>query len=187
MILVANHRSLIDFPVAMALFTRFGLSLHIQIQAAYMKSGVGAKLFHGVGAIPTSRAHRDSSERASIEALERGHLLGVMPEGRLGKPDEWVRGVASGKPGVSRIAEAVGDVVIVPVAVSGAERAWPRGGRPRLGRQRVPVRIQRGEPFELASKDHQDNTVQVMRALSDLLIEMGDEAAVRTAETTAGT
>lgn len=180
-ILAANHRSLLDFPVAMAFFTRFGVSARIQIQAAYMRKGPGAKLLHSVGAIPTSRAHRESSERASIETLERNQLLALMPEGRLNRPDEWVRGVGSGKPGLSRIALAT-EALVVPVGVSGTERVWPRDGAPRWRFPRTPVKVRVGEPIELASTVHKDNTVQVMRAISDVLVSMGDEPAVQGAE-----
>lgn len=180
-ILAANHRSLLDFPVAMALFSRFDVSVRIQIQAAYMQSGAGAKLFQSVGAIPTSRAHRESSERESIEAIENRQLLALMPEGRLYRPDEWKRGVGNGKPGVSRIALATG-AVVVPVGCSGTEEVWPRAGSPRLGWPRRPVRVRLGEPIELASTDHNDNAVQVMSAISDILIEMGDEPTLRDVE-----
>lgn len=180
-ILAGNHRSLLDFPVAMAFFARFGVSARIQIQAAYMKKGPGAKLLHSVGAIPTSRAHRQSSERASIETLERGQLLALMPEGRLCRPEEWVRGVGPGKPGLSRIALAT-EALIVPVGVSGTERVWPRDGAPRWRLPRSTIRVRVGEPFELASSDHSDNAVQVMQAISDVLVEMGDEPALRDAD-----
>ncbi|MDA3038511.1 MAG: lysophospholipid acyltransferase family protein [Actinomycetota bacterium] len=176
-ILAANHRSLLDLAVAMAVFSRFGLSSRIQVRADLMEKGPGARLLHSIGAIPTSTRHRESSERASIEAVSAGHLLSLMPEGRLCRPDEWVRGVGPGRPGVSRIALATG-AVVVPIGMSGTERVWPRGRPPRLQLPRPRVRVGVGAPVELASTNHADNSQQVMEAIADVLVHLYDPHAV---------
>ena len=54
-----------------------------------------------------------------------------------------------------------------------------RNGSPRWRLPRHPVVVRVGKPFELASSDHKDNAVQVMQAISDVLVTMGDEPAVR--------
>ncbi len=176
-ILAANHRSLLDLAIAMAVFSRFGLSSRIQIRADLMEKGPGAKLLHSIGAIPTSTTLRESSERASIEAVAAGHILSLMPEGRLCKPEEWVRGVGPGRPGVSRIALATG-AVVVPIGFSGTERVWPRGRPPKFQVPRPKIRVGVGPPVELASTSHADNSKQVMEAIADVLVALEDPHAV---------
>ncbi len=175
-ILVANHRSLLDLPVAMAFLTHFGLSSRIQIQAGFMRSGPTAWFLRSIGAIPTSSKLRHSSERDSVEAVERGELLSIMPEGRLVGSDGWVDGVGPGRPGVSRVALAV-DAVIVPVACSGTQLAWPPGSAPRVARPRPRIVVRTGDAFELASTDHRENARQVMAALAATLVKTGDPYA----------
>lgn len=176
-VLAANHRSLLDLAVAMAVLTKFDLSSRIQIRADLMEKGPGARLLHGIGAIPTSTRLRESSERASIEAVAAGHLLALMPEGRLCRPDEWVNGVGPGRPGVSRIALAT-EAVVVPIGFSGTERVWPRGRPPRFQFPRPQVRVAVGAPIELASTNHADNAQQVMDAIAAVLASLGDPHAL---------
>ena len=181
-ILAANHRSLLDFPVAMALFSRFDVSVRIQIQAAYMQSGVGAKLFQSVGAIPTSRAHVANRPSATRSRRSRTgscwrSCLKVGCIGRTSGSVAWAtasRGslVSRWPPGPSSFRSAVQE----------RKRSGLVLGSPRLGWPRRPVRVRLGEPIELASTDHNDNAVQVMSAISDVLVEMGDEPTLRDVE-----
>lgn len=176
-ILAGNHRSLFDLVATMAIFTKFGLSSRIQVRADLMESGPGAKLLHGIGCIPTSSAKRVSAERTSIETVEKGQLLSLMPEGRLTKPAEWVRGVGPARGGVSRIALAT-NAVVVPVGFSGTELVWPRGKPPKVQFPRPKVTIRVGPAIELASEDHEANTRQVMAGISDVLESVGDPHAL---------
>ncbi len=176
-ILAANHRSMLDLAVAMAVFARFDLSSRIQIRADLMERGPGAKLLHSIGAIPTSTKLRESSERASIEAVSAGHLLSLMPEGRLCRPEEWVNGVGPGRPGVSRIALAT-EAVVVPIGFSGTECVWPRGRLPRVRWPRPTIRVALGPPVELAGTNHADNAQQVMEAIAAVLAGLNDPYAV---------
>lgn len=160
----------------MAIFTKFGLSSRIQVRADLMDSGPGARLLHGIGCIPTSSANRASAERAAIEAVERGQLVSMMPEGRLCSPKEWVRGVGPGRAGVSRIA-LLTDAVVVPVGFSGTELVWPRGRPPKLQLPRPKVTLRVGPAIELTSTDHDENTRLVMDGIVGVLEKIGDPHA----------
>jgi putative phosphoserine phosphatase / 1-acylglycerol-3-phosphate O-acyltransferase len=177
-ILVGNHRSLFDLVATMAIFSKFGVSSRIQVRADLMEKGPGARLLRSIGCIPTSSSTRASAERASIETVQKGQLLSLMPEGRLCKPGEWMGGVGPGRPGVSRIALAT-DAVIVPVGFSGTELVWPRGKPPKVQFPRPKVTMRMGPAMELASTDHDENAEQVMDGLRSLLRSMGDPHALR--------
>ncbi len=168
MLFAGNHRSLFDMVATLAIFDKFGLSCRIMLRGDLMEKGPGAAFLHRIGCIPTSKHHREEAEATAIEALLRGELVAMMPEGRLIPPAQWVDGVGPPRPGVSRIAQETG-AVIVPVAFSGTEVLWPRGGMPRPRIPRPVVRLRVGSPFELDGDDHPANAARVMAAISSLL------------------
>jgi adenylate kinase family enzyme len=56
--------------------------------------------------------------------LEKGHNIIMFPEGTRGLPGE----IQSFKKGIGRISEQYRDIPIIPVFISGAERAFPKSG-----------------------------------------------------------
>ena len=170
-LMAANHRSFLDLPISMAMVDRFGLSARFLVRADLMESGPGAKLLHGIGCIPADRETRHEAETTAIDTLKAGQLVGVMPEGRLVKPSEWVDGVGEARPGVSRIACGA-DAVVLPIAFKGTEKVWPRGSAPKVAIPRPRVTVRTGPLISFSSDDHQDNADQVMAAIAKLLLEM---------------
>lgn len=168
-IMAGNHRSLLDLVAAMGIFSRFGLSSRIMVNEAYMRKGPGAKFLRSIGCIATSRDRRDEAEAEAVEALRAGHIVSIMPEGKLIKPEDWVDGVGSGRPGISRIARAA-DALIVPVGMSNTEAVWPRGKLPRVRVPRPVVTLRVGPAFELTSDDDLVNAEAVMDAIRKLLV-----------------
>lgn len=172
-LLAGNHRSLFDFMVTMIIFTRFGLSSRIMIRADLVESGVSGWLLQGIGAIATSRHTRQDAEDAAVEALRRGEVVSMMPEGRLIPSSELgPDGVGPARPGLSRIARRSG-AAVVPVAFGGTNQVWPRGGSPRLKLKRPNVALRLGDAFELTGDDDQANTDAFMRHLGALVRSLG--------------
>lgn len=164
-----NHRSLFDVFVTLAVFTKFDLSSRILIRADLVDSGMTGTVLRRLGSIPTSRANRVEAENEAVRALERGHLVSMMPEGRLVPPAERAEvGVGPGRTGLSRIARR-GGAVVVPVAIVGTDVVWPRGGMPRLRRSAPTVRVRLGDPIELPGDDDRANTDLVMGRLAKLV------------------
>lgn len=169
-IMAGNHRSLLDLAVTMAIFSKFGISSKIMVREDLVNSGPGGAYLRSIGCIATSRDRREESEAEAIAALRAGHMVSMMPEGRLVKPEDWVGGVGPGRHGVSRIALAV-DAVVVPVGFSNTERVWPRNRAPRVHFPRPDVHLRVGPAIELDSTDHQVNADKVMAAISALIVE----------------
>lgn len=169
-LMAGNHRSLLDLPATMAIFTKFGISSHIMVKQAFMEAPVGGNYLTSIGCIPTSRDLREQAEADAIEALKAGHIVSMMPEGRLVKPRDWVDGVGPGRPGVSRIAIAA-DAVVVPVGFLNTEKAWPHGAGPKLTLKRPKVHLRIGPAIEMESTDHQVNADRVMQVIADLLAD----------------
>lgn len=169
-LMAGNHRSLLDLAVTMAIFSKFGISSRILVREDLVDEGVAGKYLRSIGCIATSKERRAESEAEAIAALKAGHLVSMMPEGRLVKPEDWVDGVGPGRQGVSRIATAA-NAVIVPVGFVNTEKVWPRARPPKLQFPRPDVHLRVGPSFELESTDHQVNADKVMAAISALLVE----------------
>ncbi len=168
-LLAGNHRSFFDVFATLAVFAKFNLSSHILIRADLVDSGVSGRVLRGLGSIATNREKRQEAEDEAVRALEAGHAVSLMPEGRLVKPEDRAEtGVGPGRPGLSRIARRVGADVI-PVAFAGTDDVWPRGSfpRPRLSPPTVKLRL--GEPVPMGSDDDQANVDAFMGRLAELV------------------
>jgi len=132
-ILCANHTSYLDSMLVGYCTLR---PVRFLITRSFYRHNVLGFFIKGCGAIPVSQHGVDKETfRLAREALERGELLGIFPEGRLsrsGLPNE-------GKPGAAMLAARPG-AAIVPITISGAFFVYPKGKRlPRPGRITVKV------------------------------------------------
>ncbi len=122
-------------------------------------------------ALPISRgeADREAIQRAT-SLLKAGESVGIFPEGTrqtMGPGD--VTQVGAAHQGVSFIAMRAG-VPIVPVAISGTEKALPRGARfPRFPRVTIrfgrPVRVEEF-PQTARREKMEAMTAEVMRRIA---------------------
>ena len=147
-VVVANHRSVLDGPLLAVVGRRRGRQLRMLGTAGVFTAPLLGPALLSVGMVPVKR--RTASARAALAGAERmlraGEAVALFPEGRIhdatdGLPQE-LRG------GAARLALATGAPVVV-VGVHGAERVVPPGTwRPVLGRRaRLEVRV--GAPVDL--------------------------------------
>lgn len=127
-------------------------------------------MFRGAGQIEVRRGTREASSSLgqAIEALTRGEIVCVFPEGTItGEPDlQPMRG----KTGTARLTLASG-APLIPCALWGSANFFPLGHRPRLRpRQKIVVRI--GRPMDVVESDDRAG----WRELTDRL--MGEIAAL---------
>jgi len=172
----ANHRSFLDILVAGALFSHLGITCRFQVQARMFDRPIIGKWLTKLGCIPTNRAVREQAENTTVATLVAGHTVAVMPEGRLVPAEDRPGGVGAGRPGLSRIAQRSGAVVI-PVACHGTDNVWPRGRPfPKLGLfRRRTVAVDFGEPMAFTSDDHQENVDALMANVAHML-KLRDDA-----------
>ena len=174
-IVASNHVSPVDpFVLGLALSHRLRRIRYLTA-AEFLAWPVAGFVLRRMGMIPVRRSSRDEGPRrgdplaGAASALARGELLGIFPEGKLGDGD----GLLPAYPGVARIA-LQNRVVVVPVAIWGAQRRWPRGGM-RLRRPLRPVvAIAVGRPIEplgdaASPADVQRLTTEVMDAIASLV------------------
>ena len=164
-ILASNHVSNLDPPV---------VAVGIWRPCEFMAK---EELFHHplvgwylrqLGAFPVKRGTADrASLKHSLETLEAGRALGMFPEGTRSDTGE----LQEPEIGVGMIVCRSG-APVVPVYVSGTDRAMPKGGGLRL----VPISVTYGEPlrFDLPEgakpgrEEYEDAARRIMAAIAAL-------------------
>ena len=161
-LLLSNHQSYLD-PVLVAvrlrrpvtflakseLFEPWGFRWLIrQLNAYPIKQGAG-----DVGAV-----------RETIARLKEGHLLTVFPEGTRTLDGE-LQPLQNGFVLVVRRA----DVPIIPVAITGSHRSWPKG-RPLF--RPTPIRVKFGPPVPVAGLKPAEIVDRVEQAIHRLFDDL---------------
>ena len=129
-IIAANHNSHIDTLILISLFGAKTLRSVRPVAAAdhFMSTPLSSWFSQRiVGIIPVRRKGRaDRNVLAGCsEALERGEILLIFPEGTRGKAEE----MNNFKAGIARLAQQFPEASVIPVYLQGAGRVLPRGTR----------------------------------------------------------
>lgn len=128
-IIVANHNSHLDTMVLMTLLPLRMLHKVRPVAAAdyFLRNRLLAWFaLKIVGIIPLHRRVRTSHSdplAAASEALERGDILILFPEGSRGEPEK----MSALKSGVSHLAKRHPDVPVIPLYLYGLGKALPKG------------------------------------------------------------
>ncbi len=119
----------------------------------------------GVGTIPIKRGRSDKEGfQHAVIALKAGHNVGIFPEGTRGDG----KTLLPPHTGVIRLA-LLASVPIIPVGISGANKAWPRGKIFPIFRKKVWMKI--GDPWYVPEPpEGHEYTYEELKALSDELM-----------------
>jgi 1-acyl-sn-glycerol-3-phosphate acyltransferase len=171
-IVAGNHLSYLD-PFAHAYFVvAAGRRPRFLAKSELFENAFLRMVLLGAGEIPVQRGARDQSAlQASTDALERGEILVVYPEGTTATTNEDFS-PGRGKTGAVRLALATG-VPIVPVATYGGQYVWRRSGRGSLKFAR-PILMRAGTPIDVGKLASDPDGPRTPRALTDLVMtELG--------------
>jgi 1-acyl-sn-glycerol-3-phosphate acyltransferase len=170
-IVASNHISPVDpFALGLAAVVR-RRPVRYLTGAEFFDWPVAGFLLRRIRMVPIRRgAHDVTALDAAVRTLRDGEVLGIFPEGRLGDGLTLL----PGRSGVARLAFTA-RVPVVPVAVWGTQRRWPRGGiqvQPPL-RPRVAVAV--GEPIHPVGDPQSQGDVrrltdEVMAAIEGLVV-----------------
>ena len=170
-ILAPNHVSVLD-PIALALGpSSQGRTVRFLAGAEFFGQGkhivaFGLRRFRQ---IPVRRGMADWGALREVgDVIRRGALAGIFPEGRMGDGP----GLLPGHKGLARVALVAG-VPVIPVAIWGTHRRWPRSGFRWRRPLRPTVRILAGTPIAVAGdprnrKDVRDLTDRIMAEIAAL-------------------
>ncbi len=170
-LIAANHISLVDPPIV-GRFTvdGCGRAPHFLAKSELFAIPLIGRILRGAGQIPVYRQSANAvlALRDAAAALRDGRLVVVYPEGTTTRdPDYWPM---SGKTGIARLALETG-VPVVPLAHFGAQQILPNAGRrrPRIF-PRSRVSFLAGPPVDLSAYAGLDQTPEVLRAVTDLIM-----------------
>ncbi len=168
-VLAANHQSFCDSLFLPIVVRR---KVTYLAKAEYFDDPRSAWFFRAVGQIPIRRGGGAESERAlaaAAEALGRGRLLALYPEGT--RSDDAL--VHRGRTGVARLSRECG-VPVVPVGIAGTTEVQPVGARRLRPFRTVTVRF--GPPMRMDPADDPEDPMadhdhRVCRAFTDDLMK----------------
>jgi len=183
-IIVCNHISYLD-PLS---FTHF---LYNQGRAPRYLGKKSIFDFPIIGWIVTKAGQipvdRESSNAAkafdhAVEALQKGHMIGIYPEGTLTRdPELWPM---TAKTGAARLALLTG-VPLIPCASWGPQQVIPRYGKKIRLFPRTRISIIVGKPVDLSpwkGMEHDSNALQaatneIMNHVTELLEQLRERKA----------
>ncbi|HZK05699.1 MAG TPA: lysophospholipid acyltransferase family protein [Actinomycetaceae bacterium] len=168
-IAVANHVTNAD-PITFAHYmVDHDVPVKILTKSELFEVPIFRRVITSAGMIPVERGTKKAGDSlaAAKEALARGEVIGIFPEGTLTHdPDGWPM---HGKTGAARLALESG-VPVIPIAQWGAHRLMPRhsGRLVTLKPQRVDVVA--GPPVDLSDFADQPLTGTVLREATDRIM-----------------
>ena len=168
-IIAANHNSHLDTMVLMSLFPLSKINQVRPVAAAdyFMKNRYFAWFSqHVIGIIPLKR--RPSKEEGHplfgvTQALEKGDIVIVFPEGSRGAPEE----MGTFKTGIAHLAKACPHAPVIPIYIHGAGKALPKGEA-----LFVPfiIDVHIGDALYLEGEDHKTFTAKLEKDIKSLEI-----------------
>ncbi|HUY86480.1 MAG TPA: HAD-IB family hydrolase [Acidimicrobiales bacterium] len=185
-IIACNHRSYFDVAAVGMLASKIGRPIRFLAKKEVTDAPVIGYLARAMGAIRVDRGSRSDQPLAeAIRALKAGDAVGIFPQGTIPRGSAFYETNLIGRTGVARLAAATG-APVVPVAIWGTEKVWPRSARiPHvsnvLNAPKVSVMV--GKPIRAAvlQLDANSATEAIMDAIAKLLPEEARTAKVPTA------
>ena len=171
-ILVANHRSYFDVAAMGVTIARTGRTVRFLGKKEVFDAPVVGQIAAAMGGIRVDRGTgSDEPLKAAAEALERGDMVALMPQGTIPRGKAFFEPKLKGRWGAARLAALTG-APVVPVGLWGTEKVWPRSARvPNLLNVLDPptVTVRVGEVVPLKHVDHEADTKKLMKAIMALL------------------
>lgn len=175
-IVACNHVSYLDVLVLTHFLYRNGRAPRYLGKSGVFKVPVVGKVLLAAGQIPVERESRDARkavDHAKI-LLEKGHLLGVYPEGTLTRDEDLWPMVA--KTGCARLALET-DTPVIPIAQWGSQKVLPRYKNRLKLFPRQTIEMRAGKPVDLSrwKGKHEDPqalveaTAEIMRVITESL------------------
>jgi 1-acyl-sn-glycerol-3-phosphate acyltransferase len=172
LIVAANHISHVD-PLVLAdaiAFTTRRMPKYLAKASLFEGNGLVARTMRGAGQIPVHRKTADASLalKDAVDALHRGELIAIYPEGTVTRdPGKWPM-VA--RTGVARLALLSG-VPVVPVAQWGAQEILDSYRTPGLHLlPRHTIQVVAGPAVDLSPWQGKELTAEVLHEATEAIM-----------------
>jgi 1-acyl-sn-glycerol-3-phosphate acyltransferase len=177
-IIAINHISYADpFVVARFVWERGRLPRFLA-KASLFKIPVAGRIITGAGQIPVYRGTADAADalRGAVEALQRGEMVLIYPEGTVTRdPDFWPM---QAKTGIARLALLAPSVPVIPVGQWGAQNFLDFYGRKFRPVPRKTVSVAAGDPVDLTDFAGAEPTAPTLREMTDrIMVAVRDQVA----------
>jgi 1-acyl-sn-glycerol-3-phosphate acyltransferase len=181
-IVASNHLSYLDVLVLTDYLFTNGRAPRYLGKAGVFRTPIIGKIILAAGQIPVERETSDARkavDHAKI-LLEKGHLLGVYPEGTLTRDENLWPMIA--KTGCARLALAT-DTPVIPIAQWGSQKILPRYRNRIYLFPRKTIEMRAGAPVDLSRwkgmhedpKALKEATAEIMRAITEMLEDIRGE------------
>ncbi len=171
-IIVGNHRSYFDVAAMALTIAKTERTVRFLGKKEVFDAPVIGQIASAMGGIRVERGTgSDEPLQAAAEALDRGDLVAIMPQGTIPRGPAFFEPKLKGRWGAARLAAMTG-APVVPVGLWGTEKVWPRSARlPNVLNVVDPpeVRVRVGTAVPLKHKDPDADTKKIMKAIMDLL------------------
>ena len=171
-IIVGNHRSYFDSMAMGVTIARTDRSVRFLGKKEVFDAPIIGQIAALMGGIRVDRGTgSDEPLKAAAEALERGEMVALMPQGTIPRGLAFFDPKLKGRWGAARLAAMTGAPVI-PIGLWGTEKVWPRSARlPNVLNIVDPplVTVRVGPPVALKHQSPDADTKRIMKALMDPL------------------
>lgn len=178
-IAAGNHQSLLDVFMAAAFCHSTNVSCRFLVNARYFDQKLIGRWLRRIGCIPLNSETKEQAFADALASLNNHELIGIMPEGRLTKPEDRDPQVGSYRPGVAELAREAG-AIVRPITFHQSGLAWPRGKWPklRLPKNRPVVTMRLGGPVTLDGTNDVENAKLIEDAGTELLNALDAELGI---------
>ncbi|MDQ1716364.1 MAG: 1-acyl-sn-glycerol-3-phosphate acyltransferase [Pseudonocardiales bacterium] len=169
-ILAINHISYADPFVIGRFMWDVGRLPRFLAKAALFRLPLLGRIVRGAGQIPVYRGTADANQAlaAAVEALQRGEIVLIYPEGTVTRdPQFWPM---QAKSGVARLALLAPDVPVIPVGQWGSHYFldfYARKFRP-FPRRTMTVSV--GQPLDLSGYRGREPTADLLHEMTDTIM-----------------
>jgi 1-acyl-sn-glycerol-3-phosphate acyltransferase len=166
-VIATNHVGYLDFAFVGAAARKRGRLVRFLAKQEVFEHRVSGPLMRGMKHIPVDRyGVAGKAIDLSIEALKRGEVVGMFPEGTISR--SFVP--ASGKTGAARMAIEAG-APLVPGAVWGSQRILTKG-RPKNFERGVTITVDLGAPIPYEPEDPPETVTKALMAEIERLVDI---------------
>jgi len=171
-IFVANHTSLADVFISVAVLSHWGYPARCLVRETYFRGRIMGGWLRSIGFIAAGGGNSDATSEA-VETLEAGTPVAVMPEGRIIPPDRReADGMGEFRNGFIDIARKA-DAQVLPVALVRSEEIWgSRAKLPRLSLRRPRVVLGVGTPIQVEGREDAEVEAEVRSQMAVLIARL---------------